>query len=62
MKFRTARLSKSSMKHLLAVDAVREARLPDFDRGRNVVPGAVEDEVRESPGHKFLEGKGFEAM
>jgi hypothetical protein len=36
--------------HLLAVDAVWEASLPDLDRGRNVVPRAVEDEVRKSPG------------
>ena len=48
--------------HLLGVDAVWEAGLPDFDRGRNVVPGAVEDEVRKSPGRKFMEGSGFEAV
>src|SRR6478736_5531736 len=48
--------------HLLAVDAVWEAGLPDFDRGRNVVPGAVEDEVRKFPGHQFMEGSRFEAM
>ena len=48
--------------HLLAVDAVWEASLSDFDRGRNVVPGAVEDEVRKFPGRKFMEGSRFEAM
>jgi hypothetical protein len=42
MRLRTARVSKSFDEHLLAVDAVWEASLPDFDRGRNVVPGSVD--------------------
>src|ERR1700722_4924273 len=48
--------------HLLAVDAVREAGPPDLDGGRNVVPGAVEDEVCKFPGSEFTERSGFEAM
>src|ERR1700733_537225 len=42
--------------HLLAVDALGEARLPCLDRARHVVEAAIEDEVGEVPRYELLVG------
>src|ERR1700728_196844 len=42
--------------HLLAVDALREARPPRLDRARHIVEAAIEDEVGEVPRYELLVG------
>src|ERR1700749_2185538 len=42
--------------HLLAVDALGEARLPRLDRARHIVEAAIEDEVGKVPRYEFLVG------
>src|ERR1700722_15922384 len=42
--------------HLLAVDALGEARLPRLDRARHIVEAAIEDEVGEVPRYELLVG------